>query len=618
MRFTLAALGLSSCLLIRCGPSDDGPRVDCDDDGHVCVESGGSTDRLQLRDDDVEITPRGSSLVLEGRSFTELELLQVALLAPPVVDGQPTYATSVALDGDYAFVAYATPGAPQRGALDVVDVSDSDEPALIATATFVDADVNSVAAKDGAVVLGLASEGAKFQIMSFANGQLSPGTQHAASSFAVTSIAFDGPDLLIGTGDDGGVHRFDTATSTETDFVALDDLRALALDGADVVALQGQPARLTPLDAVTLAPAAPIDLAGLDAPGAKAFVELLDGKAFVATGTTGVHAIDVAGRAVLESFTPPRAAEPGVSNALAVLGRHVFVANGNVGVTVLESEEVLAAGGGALLHDTYALGELDLGDWHSVNHVVAQSETLMVAAGSGGLRILRVRSGAISREYWLDIGSRNEVSRLTGHARYPDDPDGQDLVRRLKVTNWSDPEDSGGFAERFGQRLRGFLHPPKTGDYTFWIGSDNGSELWISTTTRAADARRVASVSGWVQTGNWNQKSSQKSSPVTMVAGESYYVEILHKEGIGWDYLRVGWLKPGETGTEPSEYVPSYALSPLSCPNWTCTAAPPDCAAALDADPSAPNGDYAVDPNQSGVETTAFCDMDALRAADGG
>jgi hypothetical protein len=33
--------------------------------------------------------------------------------------------------------------------------------------------------------------------------------------------------------------------------------------------------------------------------------------------------------------------------------------------------------------------------------------------------------------------------------------------------------------------IRGFVFPPTTGSYTFWIASDDASELrWISTTLR--------------------------------------------------------------------------------------------------------------------------------------
>ena len=49
----------------------------------------------------------------------------------------------------------------------------------------------------------------------------------------------------------------------------------------------------------------------------------------------------------------------------------------------------------------------------------------------------------------------------------------------------------------------------------------------------------------------------------SLVGGKRYYVEALLKEDIAEDHLAVGWLKPGEVGTEPSEIIPGKQLSPI-------------------------------------------------------
>jgi hypothetical protein len=43
-----------------------------------------------------------------------------------------------------------------------------------------------------------------------------------------------------------------------------------------------------------------------------------------------------------------------------------------------------------------------------------------------------------------------------------------------------------------------------------------------------------------------------------------YYIEVLHKEGIGGDHVGVGWLLPGEKGFKPCEVVPGSVLSPFT------------------------------------------------------
>ena len=51
--------------------------------------------------------------------------------------------------------------------------------------------------------------------------------------------------------------------------------------------------------------------------------------------------------------------------------------------------------------------------------------------------------------------------------------------------------------DAYGQRLRGFVVPPATGDYRFWIASDNSSALYLSPDDQPAHKAAIASVTGW-------------------------------------------------------------------------------------------------------------------------
>ena len=61
--------------------------------------------------------------------------------------------------------------------------------------------------------------------------------------------------------------------------------------------------------------------------------------------------------------------------------------------------------------------------------------------------------------------------------------------------------------------------------------------------------------------GGWNTYSTQKSATVNLSYDIRYYIEAIMKEGTGLDNLAVGWLKPGQTGTTPSEVLPGSVLS---------------------------------------------------------
>ena len=103
-----------------------------------------------------------------------------------------------------------------------------------------------------------------------------------------------------------------------------------------------------------------------------------------------------------------------------------------------------------------------------------------------------------------------------------------------------------------------------TGSYTFWIASDDQSELWLSTDDNPLFKVRIASVPNWTDSREWNKFPSQKSAAITLTAGQRYYVEALQKEGGGGDNLAVGWAKPGESTSAPSEVIPGSVLSPFS------------------------------------------------------
>ena len=112
-------------------------------------------------------------------------------------------------------------------------------------------------------------------------------------------------------------------------------------------------------------------------------------------------------------------------------------------------------------------------------------------------------------------------------------------------------------ADNYGSRIRGFLCVPASGQYTFWIASNDKSELWLSTDANRANKVRIAHVSGYTGVRQWNRYATQQSEPVALIAGERYYVEALHKEGVGSDHLAVGWQLPDGTMERP---VPGIRL----------------------------------------------------------
>ena len=157
----------------------------------------------------------------------------------------------------------------------------------------------------------------------------------------------------------------------------------------------------------------------------------------------------------------------------------------------------------------------------------------------------------ILREYWTNLPG-NDVITLKSHPNFPDHPDGREQLDQFEApSQWG---------KNYGQRLRGYLLPPTTGKYTFWISGGNGvSELFLSRNDQPENRRQIAfgESSG---PRSWTEVRRQQSTPITLVAGRKYYVEALHKNDKGDDHLAVAWQAPGGE----REVIPGRHLSPFN------------------------------------------------------
>ena len=155
----------------------------------------------------------------------------------------------------------------------------------------------------------------------------------------------------------------------------------------------------------------------------------------------------------------------------------------------------------------------------------------------------------IVREVYTNI-TGNSISNLTNHPSYPDKPANRHLVRAQfeAPTNVSD---------NYGQRMHGLIRAPQTGNYTFWLASDDNGQLWLSTNDSRTNVRQIASVPVHTNSREWGKYSQQKSATVFLEKDKYYYIMALMKEGIGGDNLAVGWQLPDGTYNRPisGEYL---------------------------------------------------------------
>jgi len=167
--------------------------------------------------------------------------------------------------------------------------------------------------------------------------------------------------------------------------------------------------------------------------------------------------------------------------------------------------------------------------------------------------------GTILFEYYWGVDGT--LGSLLGLPTFPDYPDDREWRMSFEgPTDWRN---------LYGTCVRGYLYPPGTGNYTFWIASDDQSELWLSKDEDPAHMLPIASVPGQTpprdfdNTGGGFGGPQQKSAPVLLTAGQRYYIEALHADGTGGDNLAVAWQGPG---IPERAIIAGQYLSPLIGP----------------------------------------------------
>ncbi|MHC4676941.1 MAG: PA14 domain-containing protein, partial [Planctomycetota bacterium] len=162
-------------------------------------------------------------------------------------------------------------------------------------------------------------------------------------------------------------------------------------------------------------------------------------------------------------------------------------------------------------------------------------------------------TGSIIREWWRNMGGNN-MPDLYNDPRYPDYPTGRELIPDFEgpVNIWNN----------YGTRIHGWLRPPTTGDYRFWIATDNDGELYLSPNEDPADANRISMVRGAAPSRGWDDGDVTPSGPIFLEAGKKYYIAGLQKEETGDDNIAVAWQGPANSPVSIRVLISGEYLSP--------------------------------------------------------
>lgn len=164
---------------------------------------------------------------------------------------------------------------------------------------------------------------------------------------------------------------------------------------------------------------------------------------------------------------------------------------------------------------------------------------------------LSSQSFGIYRQMWtnLDENIGNTLAMLTNASYNPNWPNNPAASCTHVFTEFETEIDSG--TNYYGQDLQAYLVPPVSGDYIFWIASDDTSLLLLSPDETPADAVPIASVTGWCTAGDYTEEPNQQSASIYLQGGRRYYLQALMQQGTGGDNLSVQWELPDGTVESP-------------------------------------------------------------------
>jgi signal transduction histidine kinase len=140
----------------------------------------------------------------------------------------------------------------------------------------------------------------------------------------------------------------------------------------------------------------------------------------------------------------------------------------------------------------------------------------------------------------IRVESESAAFRIPAFPEFPLKPSRNEWLPTL-----ASPTNQGSY---YLARMHGFLIPPTTGEYNFWLASKGSSEFWLGTNADASGLRRIASVPTGRATnpGQWDKFPTQSSGLIHLDAGQPYLFDVMHEHRAGRDdTVAVAWQGPG-------------------------------------------------------------------------
>ena len=151
-------------------------------------------------------------------------------------------------------------------------------------------------------------------------------------------------------------------------------------------------------------------------------------------------------------------------------------------------------------------------------------------------------TGFLWWDTWTGIGGAHPMEKLTDNENYPNNPTASQLLPFINTRYATGFQGNGN--NNYGSRASGILVAPETGEYRFFLRSDDHGQVWISTDENPDNKKLIAEEKGCCK--GFTLNDGGLSGLVKLERGKKYYFEALLKEGGGGDWMMVQWRRPSE------------------------------------------------------------------------
>ncbi|WKX75792.1 hypothetical protein [Zobellia laminariae] len=321
-------------------------------------------------------------------------LTLIARVDPPSFSGgENLTASHVDVDGDYAYVSYNTVEDGYAGGVDIINVSDPNNPQVTSRLYYSNADINSIAYDNG-YVYAVGGVDAETSVRATANsfvvkipasngrldvsGELVYGFQEG---FTANDVKVTESGILVTSGKDGLLTSYKSTDLSIQNDVSFSDLRSVAYNNGTIAVLDASQG-VSIMDK-NFAVSKEINISSDFGDASKRTIDFSTEKIYVSEGSKGAGVYNMTSGDLVE-YIPILLNPEGtdsqdiVTNAVAINEDILLMANGGAGLCLTEEKD----------GQTNIVGVVDLDG--SINFVASKGDYIFAASGKAGLQIVKL------------------------------------------------------------------------------------------------------------------------------------------------------------------------------------------------------------------------------------